>query len=301
MWLNPPTCFRNTMASFDSVINPFYSATGISSRDKALDELLEARKLRLNDDAPGSHCSFCQDLDAQNFPDHYQPAPSSFGWISELRDASSSCLACTAILTLFKASTLNLNDKHLKITLVASDCTLRIFVSVPDDPRSKKYLFEIYRHGKPEISFPPRWPAVGFGRSLATSFGAKDAAEIIAGWMDHCDSHHAQCRVDHSSPSSIKPLPTRLIAVGGKDEDPCLYESLEKEAGRYTALSHCWGSPENRPPSTTTANLALRKQSIPWGELPPTFSDAVQLTRALGVPYLWIDSFCIIQDDAADW
>ncbi|KAL2159602.1 hypothetical protein VTH06DRAFT_2171 [Thermothelomyces fergusii] len=36
-------------------------------------------------------------------------------------------------------------------------------------------------------------------------------------------------------------------------------------------------------------------------DLPPTFSDAVHLSRALGIPYLWVDSLCIIQDDKDDW
>jgi hypothetical protein len=35
--------------------------------------------------------------------------------------------------------------------------------------------------------------------------------------------------------------------------------------------------------------------------LPNTFADAVQLTRGLGLKYLWIDSLCIIQDDPDDW
>lgn len=34
---------------------------------------------------------------------------------------------------------------------------------------------------------------------------------------------------------------------------------------------------------------------------PPTFQDAVLVTRALEIHYLWIDSLCIIQGDAADW
>lgn len=35
--------------------------------------------------------------------------------------------------------------------------------------------------------------------------------------------------------------------------------------------------------------------------LPKTFRDAVQITRALNIRYLWIDSLCIIQDDQRDW
>lgn len=36
-------------------------------------------------------------------------------------------------------------------------------------------------------------------------------------------------------------------------------------------------------------------------ELPKTFQDAIHVTRALGFQYLWIDSLCIVQDDAEDW
>lgn len=35
--------------------------------------------------------------------------------------------------------------------------------------------------------------------------------------------------------------------------------------------------------------------------LPRNFRDAVQVTRALGYNYIWIDSLCIIQDYASDW
>ncbi|KAH4101976.1 hypothetical protein HBI04_191030 [Parastagonospora nodorum] len=40
---------------------------------------------------------------------------------------------------------------------------------------------------------------------------------------------------------------------------------------------------------------------IPVSELPKTFSDAIDISRVLGIQYLWIDSLCIIQDDQADW
>jgi hypothetical protein len=35
--------------------------------------------------------------------------------------------------------------------------------------------------------------------------------------------------------------------------------------------------------------------------LTPTFRDALQMTRRLGVRYLWIDSLCISEDDNDDW
>ncbi|KAF5689582.1 heterokaryon incompatibility protein [Fusarium circinatum] len=36
-------------------------------------------------------------------------------------------------------------------------------------------------------------------------------------------------------------------------------------------------------------------------DLPKTFRDAVLVSRYLGIPYLWIDSICIIQGDTEDW
>jgi hypothetical protein len=40
---------------------------------------------------------------------------------------------------------------------------------------------------------------------------------------------------------------------------------------------------------------------ISWASLTRTFQDAIDFTRRLGIDYLWIDSMCIIQDDAQDW
>jgi hypothetical protein len=41
--------------------------------------------------------------------------------------------------------------------------------------------------------------------------------------------------------------------------------------------------------------------SMPMNTLPKTFRDAVSVTRALNIRYIWIDSLCIVQDDLEDW
>lgn len=43
------------------------------------------------------------------------------------------------------------------------------------------------------------------------------------------------------------------------------------------------------------------KDGLDWSAMPKTFRDAIEVARALSVKYIWIDSLCIIQDDAADW
>lgn len=48
-------------------------------------------------------------------------------------------------------------------------------------------------------------------------------------------------------------------------------------------------------------NLSALSVAIPPQQLPKTFADATELTRKLGVDYIWIDSLCIVQDDEDDW
>jgi len=82
----------------------------------------------------------------------------------------------------------------------------------------------------------------------------------------------------------------------------CLHLDFE----RYQStgpLSHCWGPniPGNKLLLTTRSNYADQCQQVPWEELSITFKHALQITRCLGVEYIWIDSLYIVQDDYADW
>jgi hypothetical protein len=43
------------------------------------------------------------------------------------------------------------------------------------------------------------------------------------------------------------------------------------------------------------------KEGFDLADMPKTFKDAIELTRALDFKFLWIDSLCIIQDDSKDW
>ena len=69
--------------------------------------------------------------------------------------------------------------------------------------------------------------------------------------------------------------------------------------GYYTALSHCWGSEQNF--TTTHSTLNERRNSIQYHDLPKTFRDALKVTKAIGLRYLWIESLCIIPDNQQDW
>lgn len=72
------------------------------------------------------------------------------------------------------------------------------------------------------------------------------------------------------------------------------------EVVRYVALSYVWGA---------AATIRLTKMNQPQMYkpgvlsgvgLPTTIQDAINLTMACGEQYLWVDSLCIVQDDAED-
>ncbi|KAK5677888.1 hypothetical protein LTS10_009771 [Elasticomyces elasticus] len=101
--------------------------------------------------------------------------------------------------------------------------------------------------------------------------------------------------------------PTRLIDV----QTPCgnqlqLVEtsslpSQTADESRYIALSYAWGDENHKRFLATVANYEELKLGILTTDLPKTFQDAVQVTRGLGVRYLWIDALCILQGLGGDF
>jgi hypothetical protein len=125
---------------------------------------------------------------------------------------------------------------------------------------------------------------------------------LLKKWLAICDrDHHCTSRNDSGPPPSC---PTRLIDVSNGKNGPGLrlVEDYDRVNAKYCALSHCWGKlTEQQKFCTYQANHEMLKSSIDLQRMPQTFRDAVTITRALGVQYLWIDSLCIIQDDPLDW
>ncbi|KAI0514459.1 heterokaryon incompatibility protein-domain-containing protein [Xylaria bambusicola] len=71
----------------------------------------------------------------------------------------------------------------------------------------------------------------------------------------------------------------------------------------YVALSYCWGPAEESKSQlkTTTSSIAKRQAAIQEAEMTEVLRDAIKVTRALSIPYLWVDALCILQDDISDW
>ncbi|KFY31014.1 hypothetical protein V493_01478 [Pseudogymnoascus sp. VKM F-4281 (FW-2241)] len=127
----------------------------------------------------------------------------------------------------------------------------------------------------------------------------ESAVPLIQTWIQRCDLDHSCYKHSLGIPTQ---LPTRVIDVGDSSHDPYLYIT-HGETGRFIALSHCWGPPEMpfTRLTTTQTNLSAHCQRITIEKLPRTFRDAINVTRDLGLRYIWIDSLCIIQDSTEDW
>ena len=106
------------------------------------------------------------------------------------------------------------------------------------------------------------------------------------------------CSLPQSNLARANTAAPRLIAVSDGEPRLCLPEELKPNSS-YAALSHRWGSLNFT--TLNKGNINSFRERIPPAALTKTFRDAIDICRYLGLPYLWIDSLCIIQDSSEDW
>lgn len=130
---------------------------------------------------------------------------------------------------------------------------------------------------------------------MTGSSGSTESLSFLKTCLEKCRVEHQTCP---STSSSAAWVPTRLIQV--EQDSLRLVESSKTTISEpFVSLSHCWGGAEIL--KLTTKNINVLKGDIPFLQLPKTFQDAIQVVRALGFRYIWIDSLCIIQDSDQDW
>ncbi|KAI0869859.1 heterokaryon incompatibility protein-domain-containing protein [Hypoxylon argillaceum] len=123
--------------------------------------------------------------------------------------------------------------------------------------------------------------------------GSERAFEKARQWLKACCKKHSACESSKKSP-----LPTRVIDVSGEILRLIDTRAEGLEHGKYVTLSYCWGGPQ--PVTTTKASLEQHLRGLSADDLPQTINDAITVTRALRVKYIWIDAICIVQDDPRD-
>ena len=133
-----------------------------------------------------------------------------------------------------------------------------------------------------------------------TSTGDPAVATLALSWMEQCRKRHQSCRR-----TSDVYFPPRLLDLRGQHPrliNPDLSLLEEDRDFLYATLSHCWGV--DKFLTLTEENLDEFHKSIPTGDLPQNFREAIEVCGRLGLEYLWIDSLCIIQSGEGsnrDW
>ncbi|KAB5549733.1 heterokaryon incompatibility protein-domain-containing protein, partial [Coniochaeta sp. 2T2.1] len=228
-------------------------------------------------DATIPSCPSCQEL---------QPCHLDIPISKLLEGIGRECPGCALLRDVVQPFVLFAEVESVRIVV---DGALYVYVFFKE-LKGRHATIEVY--AKPDS--PSRWKHIGPARSVPALANSTESIGLLKRWLNDCETRHPACQAGRTAT-----LPTRVIHVGESAETVSLYISQPGEQGTYTALSHCWGG--QTPLATTQATLGDRQKSIHFDKKSRTFAEAVEVTRALGFKYLWIDSLCIIQDDVADW
>ncbi|KAH6680005.1 heterokaryon incompatibility protein-domain-containing protein [Plectosphaerella plurivora] len=100
----------------------------------------------------------------------------------------------------------------------------------------------------------------------------------IRSWIDTCLDTHPACK----ERSTVPPVPRMRVI-------DCTTRTIvkHKPGQPYAALSYVWGT--GPPDPYVYPNLS--------DLVPNVINDAMTATKKLGIPYLWVDRYCIWQDD----
>lgn len=121
---------------------------------------------------------------------------------------------------------------------------------------------------------------------------------LIKNWIDFCKSNHADCRLPTPwtlGGFQVMDCSTRTVVDWGTTSPP----------RQYVSLSYVWGREQGEPTirqepldsKVEVGDKGTVHRKLP-NPLPKTIEDAICVTQGLGYRYLWVDRYCIPQDDA---
>ncbi|ETS87204.1 hypothetical protein PFICI_01032 [Pestalotiopsis fici W106-1] len=123
------------------------------------------------------------------------------------------------------------------------------------------------------------------------STGQPEVLQLALDWLKICqESHHCMARPTDGW------HPSRLLDVSRDDSVRLVITADEQTVGNYATLSYCWG--KDRFLTMTPNNISEFKAGRSIKDFPLTFREAFTVTKSLGIKYLWIDSYCIMQGDS---
>ncbi|KAE8420427.1 heterokaryon incompatibility protein-domain-containing protein [Aspergillus pseudocaelatus] len=119
-------------------------------------------------------------------------------------------------------------------------------------------------------------------------FRLENAIPTAQRWIKEClDGHET-----HPKDTQPRSYPTRLLKIQ-ESSVRLVLPAGEDVSGPYAALSYCWG-PNPSFLRLSASNLQTLRDGIPHSSLPLAFQEAIRVMRTIGIQYLWIHAFCII-------
>lgn len=138
--------------------------------------------------------------------------------------------------------------------------------------------------------------------SRALSLDVSPNLELCRGWFENCCKEHDKCsqrkfgtdegRNQANTAFKLIDLDSRQITEVG-NATGFTYATLSYVCGRSDTL---WKLPQTSKLWVLDSASGMRKHPLPANP-PKTISDAMIVASSLGLRYLWVDSFCIAQDD----
>lgn len=108
----------------------------------------------------------------------------------------------------------------------------------------------------------------------------------VKNWLTTCRDYHGN-RCERHNWGAILTNPARLLLVDVVE----MYLVVAPPSCRYVALSYVWGGVKSREISMGNARRVDLKLIVK--ELPATIVDAMEVTRRIGMRFLWVDDLCI--------
>jgi len=119
-------------------------------------------------------------------------------------------------------------------------------------------------------------------------------AEMIVGWMDRCKELHGEdCKAFYLKIAPHPAATMEFLVLDVEEESLVTMPS----AARYVALSYVWGHANHLTTVKAVVSEFRREGAFRRSKPPRTIRDGMDLTRALGLRYLWVDALCIVQDE----
>ena len=201
-------------------------------------------------------------------------------------------------------------EQSIEVLLLPEEASFRVSYPTPMSARLAFIGSEVSRTYSPDTARLVRHEGIDVAR--------------VKNWLRTCDGNHTSCTWRDTSTVSIVQQDDSIPDVKVIDGPTSLrfkdrfneaatsnFRVIDIEGGhikpvpldtKYVALSYVWGQ---------LPMLQLRKDNFEsltskgalesiYQQLPRTITDAIDLLKALGLRYLWIDGLCLIQDDADD-